>query len=54
MADHYVRHAPDRFDVIKSRIQNTPKMPGVAPKYNSTYPACVSRYDTLPRQTLGH
>ncbi|KAF9072396.1 mitochondrial carrier [Rhodocollybia butyracea] len=27
------------FDVVKSRIQSAPKIPGVAPKYNWTYPS---------------
>ncbi|KAG9217657.1 hypothetical protein CCMSSC00406_0003654 [Pleurotus cornucopiae] len=30
------------FDVVKSRIQGTPKTPGVVPKYNWTYPALVT------------
>lgn len=30
------------FQVVKSRIQGTTKIPGVAPKYNWTYPALVS------------
>ncbi|EIN05712.1 mitochondrial carrier [Punctularia strigosozonata HHB-11173 SS5] len=30
------------FDVVKSRIQNTRKVPGVTPKYNWTYPALVT------------
>ncbi|KAJ7500780.1 mitochondrial carrier [Mycena galericulata] len=29
------------FDVVKSRIQGAAKLPGVAPKYNWTYPALV-------------
>ncbi|KAF9484814.1 mitochondrial carrier [Pholiota conissans] len=29
------------FDVVKSRIQGAEKIPGVAPKYNWTYPALV-------------
>jgi len=29
------------FDVVKSRIQGTARVPGVAPKYNWTYPALV-------------
>ncbi|CAK5269419.1 unnamed protein product [Mycena citricolor] len=30
------------FDVVKSRIQGAAKVPGVAPKYNWTYPALVT------------
>ncbi|KAJ6458872.1 mitochondrial carrier [Mycena vitilis] len=30
------------FDVVKSRIQSAGKVPGVAPKYNWTYPALVT------------
>ncbi|KAF9050886.1 mitochondrial carrier [Hymenopellis radicata] len=30
------------FDVVKSRIQGTAKVPGVTPKYNWTYPALVT------------
>ncbi|KAJ3540819.1 hypothetical protein NMY22_g4143 [Coprinellus aureogranulatus] len=30
------------FDVVKSRIQGTPKVPGVTPKYNWTYPAIAT------------
>ncbi|KAF8687534.1 hypothetical protein AX14_003672 [Amanita brunnescens Koide BX004] len=30
------------FDVVKSRIQGATKIPGVAPKYNWTYPALVT------------
>jgi len=30
------------FDVVKSRIQGATKTPGVAPKYNWTYPALVT------------
>lgn len=30
------------FDVVKSRIQGTAKVPGVIPKYNWTYPALVT------------
>jgi len=30
------------FDVVKSRIQGAEKIPGVAPKYNWTYPALVT------------
>lgn len=30
------------FDVVKSRIQGAVKVPGVAPKYNWTYPALVT------------
>jgi solute carrier family 25 2-oxodicarboxylate transporter 21 len=30
------------FDVVKSRIQGATKAPGVAPKYNWTYPALVT------------
>lgn len=30
------------FDVVKSRIQGATKVPGVAPKYNWTYPALVT------------
>jgi len=30
------------FDVVKSRIQGTTKIPGVKPKYNWTYPALVT------------
>lgn len=30
------------FDVVKSRIQGASKVPGVAPKYNWTYPALVT------------
>jgi len=30
------------FDVVKSRIQGTSKVPGVVPKYNWTYPALVT------------
>ncbi|KAF8200221.1 mitochondrial carrier domain-containing protein [Pholiota molesta] len=30
------------FDVVKSRIQGAEKIPGVAPKYNWTYPAIVT------------
>ncbi|KAG2343866.1 mitochondrial carrier [Suillus weaverae] len=30
------------FDVVKSRIQGTAKVPGVAPKYNWTYPALIT------------
>ncbi|KAF8630084.1 hypothetical protein AX17_005482 [Amanita inopinata Kibby_2008] len=30
------------FDVVKSRIQGTSKIPGVMPKYNWTYPALVT------------
>lgn len=30
------------FDVVKSRIQGTVKVPGVAPKYNWTYPALMT------------
>lgn len=29
------------FDVVKSRIQGTTKVPGVVPKYNWTYPSLV-------------
>jgi solute carrier family 25 (mitochondrial 2-oxodicarboxylate transporter), member 21 len=29
------------FDVVKSRIQSAPRIPGVAPKYNWTYPSLV-------------
>jgi len=29
------------FDVVKSRIQGTARVPGVVPKYNWTYPALV-------------
>ncbi|KIK01683.1 hypothetical protein K443DRAFT_678221 [Laccaria amethystina LaAM-08-1] len=29
------------FDVVKSRIQRSPRIPGVMPKYNWTYPALV-------------
>ncbi|CDK25458.1 unnamed protein product [Kuraishia capsulata CBS 1993] len=32
------------FDVVKSRIQNTVKVPGVTPKYNWTYPALAMVY----------
>ncbi|GAW26241.1 putative mitochondrial 2-oxodicarboxylate carrier [Rosellinia necatrix] len=28
------------MDVVKSRIQNTPKVPGQTPKYNWAWPAC--------------
>lgn len=28
-----------RFDVVKSRIQNTTRVPGVVPKYNWTLPS---------------
>ena len=34
--------SPDSFaitQVVKSRIQGAEKLPGVAPKYNWTYPA---------------
>ena len=31
-----------RFDVVKSRIQGTKPVPGVAPKYNWTYPAIMT------------
>jgi len=30
------------FDVVKSRIQGSTKIPGVAPKYNWSYPALVT------------
>lgn len=30
------------FDVVKSRIQGTAKVPGVVPKYNWTYPGIVT------------
>ncbi|KAF6756260.1 mitochondrial carrier domain-containing protein [Ephemerocybe angulata] len=30
------------FDVVKSRIQGTPSLPGVIPKYNWTYPAILT------------
>ncbi|KAJ7278884.1 mitochondrial carrier domain-containing protein [Mycena rebaudengoi] len=30
------------FDVVKSRIQGTAKVPGVTPKYNWTYPAIAT------------
>lgn len=30
------------FDVVKSRIQGTEKLPGVVPKYNWTYPALIT------------
>ncbi|OBZ74871.1 putative mitochondrial 2-oxodicarboxylate carrier, partial [Grifola frondosa] len=30
------------FDVVKSRIQGSTKLPGVVPKYNWTYPALVT------------
>ncbi|KAF8883885.1 mitochondrial carrier domain-containing protein [Gymnopilus junonius] len=30
------------FDVVKSRIQGAERLPGVAPKYNWTYPAIVT------------
>lgn len=30
------------FDVVKSRIQGTAKVPGVVPKYNWTYPALMT------------
>ncbi|KAI0724805.1 mitochondrial carrier [Fomitopsis betulina] len=30
------------FDVVKSRIQGTTKVPGIVPKYNWTYPALVT------------
>jgi len=30
------------FDVVKSRIQGTSKVPGVVPRYNWTYPALVT------------
>ncbi|KAK0200479.1 mitochondrial carrier domain-containing protein [Desarmillaria ectypa] len=30
------------FDVVKSRIQGSAKVPGVTPKYNWTYPALVT------------
>lgn len=30
------------FDVVKSRIQGSAKVPGVTPKYNWTYPAVVT------------
>jgi len=30
------------FDVVKSRIQGAAKVPGVAPKYNWTYPSIVT------------
>ncbi|KAH9476557.1 putative mitochondrial 2-oxodicarboxylate carrier [Psilocybe cubensis] len=30
------------FDVVKSRIQGTEKIPGVVPKYNWTYPALAT------------
>ncbi|TEB20987.1 mitochondrial carrier [Coprinellus micaceus] len=30
------------FDVVKSRIQGTQKVPGVVPKYNWTYPAIMT------------
>lgn len=30
------------FDVVKSRIQGSPRVPGVIPKYNWTYPALVT------------
>jgi len=30
------------FDVVKSRIQGATRVPGVAPKYNWTYPALVT------------
>ncbi|OJA20269.1 hypothetical protein AZE42_04304 [Rhizopogon vesiculosus] len=30
------------FDVVKSRIQGTSKVPGVVPKYNWTYPALMT------------
>ncbi|KAF4580704.1 hypothetical protein EYR38_010396 [Pleurotus pulmonarius] len=30
------------FDVVKSRIQGTPRTPGIVPKYNWTYPALVT------------
>ncbi|TFY76577.1 hypothetical protein EWM64_g7433 [Hericium alpestre] len=30
------------FDVVKSRIQGTAKVPGVTPKYNWTYPALAT------------
>ncbi|KIK41957.1 hypothetical protein CY34DRAFT_174409 [Suillus luteus UH-Slu-Lm8-n1] len=30
------------FDVVKSRIQGAAKVPGVAPKYNWTYPALMT------------
>lgn len=30
------------FDVVKSRIQGSTKVPGVVPKYNWTYPALVT------------
>jgi len=30
------------FDVVKSRIQGTAKIPGAVPKYNWTYPALVT------------
>ncbi|CAN6653090.1 mitochondrial 2-oxodicarboxylate carrier 1 [Trichomonascus vanleenenianus] len=30
------------FDVVKSRIQNTPRVPGVVPKYNWTIPSVLT------------
>ncbi|KAH6982066.1 mitochondrial carrier domain-containing protein [Ilyonectria robusta] len=30
------------LDVVKSRIQNTPKVPGVTPKYNWAFPSLVT------------
>jgi solute carrier family 25 (mitochondrial 2-oxodicarboxylate transporter), member 21 len=30
------------FDIVKSRIQNTPRVPGLVPKYNWTYAACAT------------
>lgn len=30
------------LDVVKSRIQNTPKVPGLVPKYNWAFPAVVT------------
>lgn len=32
------------FDVVKSRIQNTVKVPGVVPKYNWTFPGVLTVY----------
>ena len=35
---------PDKnsFDVVKSRIQGSSRVPGVTPKYNWTYPAILT------------
>jgi solute carrier family 25 2-oxodicarboxylate transporter 21 len=30
------------LDVVKSRIQNTPKVPGQIPKYNWAFPSVVT------------